>query len=534
MEHSTQPRASHLDLAVVVVVDLAARLAVPVALLTLAHGAERAAALSAAAVAGLAVLRGVASGRVLERYVREAWGALIEATCARDVVGLRTRPSEEHLHLLVDGSYRTIEAQASVVPRIIADSIGVVVVVLAVAWRLGWHWLLLGALAMAVVVLLMVPVRRAFHAAESVEHGLFAEIVRDFEALLDAPSELRAHRREASLALAARRRIAAMAVQQRRVNTMSALMGLLPAGLAILAIAAPMWRGLVAPLVGTTFAEMGVLGASALVFALGLMRSVEALARSAPQRALFARFLQEGREGTGQASVAESTREWSGDIEIVGVSVVYPGAREATPHRMSLTWREGTSLALGGDNGAGKSTLVLVILGLVTPSEGKVLLDGAPLETPDYLALRKRVVYLPQQPFVSDSRSVAWHLRLLSGDSVDDESLERALRSVGLMAVLERHAEASECGPLDVAVGELSGGERQRMHLARMLLPHHGERPQLIILDEPEVGLDTAGRAVLRGLLGELASSARVLLIAHDSGVVPDDFVKHRCARETV
>jgi zinc transport system ATP-binding protein len=69
-------------------------------------------------------------------------------------------------------------------------------------------------------------------------------------------------------------------------------------------------------------------------------------------------------------------------------------------------------------------------------------------------------------------------------------------------------------------MGRLSGGDRQRLFLARTQLFDCG----VIVLDEPEAGLDQEGRRVLLGLLEELANERIVLLIAHDLGVVPASY----------
>src|SRR6185312_14877279 len=99
---------------------------------------------------------------------------------------------------------------------------------------------------------------------------------------------------------------------------------------------------------------------------------------------------------------------------------------------------------------------------------------------------------------------------------------------VALTKVLEEHAARTGKHPRDVLAGELSGGERQRMHLARVLL-HDAE---MVVLDEPEVALDQAGRSMVRGLLERLAEERKVLVIAHDASLVPPSFDRVACVRE--
>jgi ABC-type multidrug transport system ATPase subunit len=101
--------------------------------------------------------------------------------------------------------------------------------------------------------------------------------------------------------------------------------------------------------------------------------------------------------------------------------------------------------------------------------------------------------------------------------------METALERVGLWDVLCHRAGAASA--LDIPASQLSGGERKRLQLARTLLG----RPQLVILDEPEAGLDEASRRWLRSLLDELATSTRLLVIAHDPNVISDAFTRLTC-----
>jgi len=190
----------------------------------------------------------------------------------------------------------------------------------------------------------------------------------------------------------------------------------------------------------------------------------------------------------------------------------------ATPHDVHHAWPPGEGLAITGSNGAGKSTLALVLLGLIEPSSGRLLAGDDELCTSE---LRKRVAYLPQNPFASPSQTIRWHYTALTG-ACDDDAAERALTTLGL-GCLQDHGAVS---PLDIPVAKLSGGERQRMQLARLLLDHDGATPELIVVDEPEAGLDQNGRRHLVGLLQQLAQRSRVLLIAHDDSIVPRSFTR--------
>jgi ABC-type Mn2+/Zn2+ transport system ATPase subunit len=95
-----------------------------------------------------------------------------------------------------------------------------------------------------------------------------------------------------------------------------------------------------------------------------------------------------------------------------------------------------------------------------------------------------------------------------------------ALEELGLGDVLRRRAKRKGCDPLDLPMGELSGGEQRRVLLARAL----ASDARLLLLDEPEAGLDEASRKRLHELLGRKASQKMVVIVAHHHSVVPETF----------
>jgi ATP-binding cassette subfamily C protein CydD len=264
--------------------------------------------------------------------------------------------------------------------------------------------------------------------------------------------------------------------------------------------------------------------------ALSLVSSVETAGRAAPLRRTLDAFvagsaLPSPIPRRGGAPLPRSLA--LATVAFEDVSCVHAGARHATPAGVSYRWSEARGLAVSGPNGAGKSTLALALLGLVAPTTGRVTVDGIPLDQLDLDEYRRRVAYLTQGAFLAPGESVAWHLRMFSCQPISDARIDAVLADVALLDVLGEHASRGRKLPRDVPAGELSGGERQRMHLARVLL-HDAE---LVILDEPEVALDHAGRTLVRALLERLAEGRRVLVIAHDDSIVPSSFGRLTCAR---
>ena len=144
-----------------------------------------------------------------------------------------------------------------------------------------------------------------------------------------------------------------------------------------------------------------------------------------------------------------------------------------------------------GANGAGKSTCVKAALGLIEIDEGSV-------EQADSL----RIGYVPQRLSISPTLPLsARRLMTLTG-RYSHERIDAALAAVGL----------DKLG--DPQVTTLSGGEFQRLLLARALT----HRPELLVLDEPDQGVDMAGAVVLFRLIGEIRRDlgCGVLVISHD------------------
>jgi ABC-type multidrug transport system fused ATPase/permease subunit len=531
MKHSGAARVTVST--ALVLLDLAGRLALPAALLALTHGladAAFAAALGSAAAGGA---RSVLLGWWTERSLVQTWRRVVEAARAQPPATLKVREQGEAASLVTALREVAID-EAQAMPRLASLVITLAAVAAAVGLFLGPAWLAFGGLGAAVLGGLTALGRRRLYRAYERAWREFTEAARDTGMLIEASAELRAHAREESFAAELLEKVDRMARQERFSTVWQAVLAFLPAGLAVAAVAGPVRAGAswAAAALGSAdkLADVGILGGTALVTALSLASTVENAVRAAPLRRTLDAFIAGSalpdtgprREGAPlPRSLALAT------IAFEDVSCVHAGAPHATPAGVSYRWSDARGLAVSGANGAGKSTLALALLGLVAPSTGRVTVDGIPLDQLDLDEYRQRVVYLSQGAFLAPGESVAWHLRILAGQPISNERVDAALAEVALLDVLEEHAARRRTPPRDVPAGELSGGERQRMHLARVLL-HDAD---LVILDEPEVALDHAGRALVRALLERLAEGRRVLVIAHDDSIVPPSFGRLTCVR---
>lgn len=181
--------------------------------------------------------------------------------------------------------------------------------------------------------------------------------------------------------------------------------------------------------------------------------------------------------------------------------------------QVSLDVGAGEVVALVGPNGAGKTTLLRCVVGVEEVDAGEVLLDGHPLDTRD-ADVRADVLALLDDTAWFGDLTVLEHLELLArADSVVDPVTVAidALAALGLQGVA------------DQVPGTLSSGQRQRLSLAVALV-----RPwRLLLVDEPEQRLDTAGREWLGEWLAVQAEEGRSVLMACHS----DDLVAASGAR---
>lgn len=174
--------------------------------------------------------------------------------------------------------------------------------------------------------------------------------------------------------------------------------------------------------------------------------------------------------------------------------------RQVVLRDISLKIHAGESVALFGANGAGKSTLLRMLATLSRPTRGSVLAFGE-----DAWAIRdvvrERIGVVGHQPYIYPELSCYENLRFFSTMfGLSDRSISKALDEVGLA---DRR---------DSLAGTLSRGLLQRLNLARAKL----HDPQVLILDEPDTGLDNEGRRVLSAVVaGQVTQGGTVIFTTH-------------------
>ena len=188
------------------------------------------------------------------------------------------------------------------------------------------------------------------------------------------------------------------------------------------------------------------------------------------------------------------------EINIQTVGMTYPNGKQALKG-LSLDLRSPSLVGLLGPNGAGKSTLMKLLVAALLPTTGSILVDGQPLTRVER-QLKARLGYLPQDFGLFDELTVEQfldYMAALKGLRGPRAVIRQVIRSVNL----EEKARAK--------IRTLSGGQRQRVGIAQALL---GD-PELLILDEPTVGLDPEERIHFRNLFSQTAQNRLLLLSTH-------------------
>jgi ATP-binding cassette subfamily C protein len=201
-------------------------------------------------------------------------------------------------------------------------------------------------------------------------------------------------------------------------------------------------------------------------------------------------------------------------LEARDLSVATPDRTRVLVRELHLAVAPGEVVGLRGANGAGKSSLMRTLLGIAPPAGGTVRLDGedthAPAEADGRAGLGAKLGYLPQGGQLLHG-SVLDNIRRFGAE--DEARAVAAARLVGAHATIGR-LRAGYDSPAGPDAG-LSGGQRQLVALARAF---HGG-PRLLVLDEPEAGLDAAAVEGVRDAVARAArGGAAVVLATHDPG----------------
>ncbi|TAL66423.1 MAG: ABC transporter ATP-binding protein [Legionella sp.] len=201
-------------------------------------------------------------------------------------------------------------------------------------------------------------------------------------------------------------------------------------------------------------------------------------------------------------------------LELKNISYSYPDATVDAIEHVNLIIPQGTSIGFIGESGAGKSTLIDLILGLLTPVEGQITVDGTNIQS-NIRGWQDQIGYVPQSIYLSDDticKNIAFGVAV---NDIDETSISNAVKAAQLDEFI-----ATLPNGLETFVGErgirLSGGQRQRIGIARAL--YHN--PSVLVLDEATSSLDIGTEREVMQAVYALKGERTLIIIAHRMSTV--------------
>lgn len=214
-------------------------------------------------------------------------------------------------------------------------------------------------------------------------------------------------------------------------------------------------------------------------------------------------------------------------IELERVSFAYGETPALTD--ISLTIHPGDYLGIIGPNGSGKTTLLKVMLGLLTPTAGKVKLFGS-----DCFCFKEwsKIGYVPQKAINFDPLFPATVYEAAAMGRYGRRGLLRRLNNRDHQIIKQSLEQVEMLAYRDRLIGDLSSGQQQRVFIARALA---GE-PEVIFLDEPTVGVDVKAQEQFYALLKKLNEDLglTLVLVSHDIDVVANEATELACINQTL
>lgn len=178
-------------------------------------------------------------------------------------------------------------------------------------------------------------------------------------------------------------------------------------------------------------------------------------------------------------------------------------------------------IAIIGPNGGGKTTLIRMLLGLDKPTSGEIKIFGKRLK--DFKKWHK-IGYVPQRALHVDSAFPATVLDIVKMGRTTQRGYFSSFSREDKKLVHDAMQKMDVLDLADKMVGTLSGGQRQRVMIARAL----ASKPEILILDEPNTGVDMVSQKNFYALLKQLnkEDSITIVFITHDIGVIADDIAR--------
>lgn len=228
-------------------------------------------------------------------------------------------------------------------------------------------------------------------------------------------------------------------------------------------------------------------------------------------------FALEVQERQNTEKTNSQNLKFEDSIRLENISFAYPSrAEHPILNNFSLEIKKNSSLGLVGKSGSGKSTLMDIMLGLLTPQQGQILIDGIALSEQNLMSWRDLVGYVPQSIYLAD-KTIAENIAFgIPKSEIDLEQVQYVAR----LSQIDDFIQSQLALGYHTLVGErgvmLSGGQRQRIGIARALY----KNPQVLFMDEATSALDTETEQAVNEAIQSLNGKMTMVIIAHRESAV--------------
>lgn len=221
-------------------------------------------------------------------------------------------------------------------------------------------------------------------------------------------------------------------------------------------------------------------------------------------------FLELHNVHNANSQFSRESITFKNEIRLINIWFQYIGREKDVLKGANLSIKKGQRIGIIGATGSGKTTLLDILMGLLTPSSGKILIDNDELNYKNIDSWQKLIAHVPQSIYLSDSTISENIAFCIEGESIDINRVKYAIEAASLVSFIE-----SLPNGIKTKVGErgvhLSGGQKQRIAIARAIY----KNASILILDESTSALDEKTESQVIDSLVGISPEITIIMVAH-------------------
>ncbi len=210
-----------------------------------------------------------------------------------------------------------------------------------------------------------------------------------------------------------------------------------------------------------------------------------------------------------QTDIREEIDLEKGSIDLKGITFAYPNGGDALFENLDLTIKPGEMVGITGDNNCGKSTLLHIVMGLVTPQEGRVLIDDRDITAYDTMSLRSQIGLIPQTGDLFNGTLIE-NLSMFQNGLPKERALEIS-EKIQLTNFVARLPKGLETKVGEGSINNFPKGVQQRIVFARALI----NDPKIVLFDNANTGMDMQSDKDVTQTLYEMKGKKTLILVSH-------------------